>query len=83
MSYKQVYLSHRYGTTAPSPVVLGTGPARVFSSGKDGGTSATGSWAKRGIANFPAYLDSSGYPMTFAPGPTWIVLAPPGTRTEG
>ena len=80
VGYKQVYLSHRYGTTAPSPVVLGTGKATVFSGDKDGGTSAAGSWAKRGAGGVTAYLDSAGYPMLFASGPTWIVLAPPGTR---
>ena len=57
VSYKQVLLSHRYGTSADSPVVLGAGPARVFSSGKDGGTSATGSWAKRGTpTSLPTWI---------------------------
>jgi hypothetical protein len=83
VAYKQVYLSHRYGITAPSPQVLGTGKTTVFSAGKDGGASAAGTWAKRGASTVTAYLDSGGYPMTFAPGPTWVVLAPPGTRIGG
>jgi hypothetical protein len=80
VSYKQVYVSRRYGITTPSPQVLGTGKATVFSGDKSGGTSASGSWAKRGAGSVTAYLDSGGYPMIFASGPTWTVLAPPGTR---
>jgi hypothetical protein len=80
VSYKQVYVSRRYRITTPSPQVIGTGKATVFSGYKGVGTSASGSWAKRGSGNVTAYLDSGGYPMIFAPGPTWIVLAPPGTR---
>lgn len=80
VSYKQVYVSRRYRITAASPQVLGTGKATVFSSEQGGGTSASGSWAKRGAGSVTAYLDSGGYPMILASGATWIVLAPPGTR---
>jgi Protein of unknown function (DUF3048) C-terminal domain/Protein of unknown function (DUF3048) N-terminal domain len=80
VSYKQVFLSHRDGVTAQSPLVLGTGKVMAFSTGKRGGTSAAGSWAKRGARSVTAYLDSRGYPMTFTSGPNWIILAPPGTR---
>jgi len=83
--FKTVYLSRKYGETAQSAHVFGTGPATVFSGtapGGSGGTAATGIWSKPGLAAVTNYLDAAHTQMSFVPGPTWIILAPAGTRTS-
>jgi hypothetical protein len=85
VAFKTVYLSRKYGLTVPSARVLGTGPVTVFSGaapGHPGGTAATGLWRKPGLAAVTDYLDAADVPMNFEPGPTWVVLAPAGTRTS-
>ena len=91
VSFKTVYLSRKYGQTAQSARVVGTGQVTVFSAaagggtggsaGNSGGIAAAGTWVKPGLAAVTNYLDAAGVPMDFAPGPTWIVLAPAGTRS--
>jgi Protein of unknown function (DUF3048) C-terminal domain len=87
VSFKTVYLSRKYGQTVPSARVIGRGTATVFSgtapgqSGGTGGTAAAGSWTKPGLTTVTNYFDAAGQPMSFEPGPTWVVLAPAGTRT--
>jgi hypothetical protein len=82
--FKTVYLSRKLGQTTRSARVIGTGPAAVFSGpasgGAGGSAAAAGSWAKPGLAAVTNYFDAAHLPMDFAPGPTWIVLAPAGTR---
>lgn len=83
VAFKTVYLSRKFGQTLPSARVFGTGAATVFSGstpGQAGGTAATGIWRKPGLATVTNYLDAADTPMNFEPGPTWIVLAPAGTR---
>ena len=85
VSFKTVYLSRKLGQTVPSALFTGKGPAAVFSgaaAGGSGGTGAAGSWAKPGLAAVTNYFDAAGQPVSFDPGPTWIVLAPAGTRTS-
>jgi len=85
VSFKTVYLSRKYGETTLSARVIGTGQAMVFSGtapGGDAGTAAAGTWSKPGIAAVTNYFDAAHLPMDFTPGPTWIVLAPAGTRTS-
>jgi hypothetical protein len=85
VSFKTVYLSRKYGETVPSARVIGRGAVTVFSGaapGGTGGTAAAGSWAKPGITAVTNYFDTAGQPMSFTPGPTWVVLAPAGTRTS-
>jgi hypothetical protein len=73
---------------AQSARAIGTGPATVFSAASagtaaprgSGGTAAAGTWVKPGLSTVTNYLDASGVPMDFAPGPTWIMLTPAGTR---
>ena len=80
--YKQITVSHRLGIVVPSAQVIGSGKAEVFSgstSGGSGGTVATGTWSKPRIGDLTNYFDTSGAPMAFLPGPTWIILAPPAT----
>jgi Protein of unknown function (DUF3048) C-terminal domain/Protein of unknown function (DUF3048) N-terminal domain len=85
VSFKTVYLSRKYGQTTQSARVVGTGQTVVFSGtapGGDGGTAAAGTWTKPGLAAVTNYFDAAHLPMDFAPGPTWILLAPAGTRTS-
>jgi hypothetical protein len=85
VSFKTVYLSRKYGQTTQSARVVGTGQTVVFSGtapGGEGGTAAAGTWTKPGLAAVTNYFDAAHLPMNFAPGPTWIVLAPAGTRTS-
>ena len=86
VNYKQVFLSHREGITVPSARVMGTGRAMVFTG--LAGTAATGrlglvtaaTWSKRTLGDVTNYLSRDYSLLSFAPGPTWIILAPVGTR---
>ena len=86
VNYKQVFLSHREGITVPSARVMGTGRAMVFTG--LAGTAATGrlglataaTWSKRTLGDVTNYLSQDYSLLSFAPGPTWIILAPVGTR---
>lgn len=80
--YKRLTISPRHGIVVPSAEITGTGRAEVFSGGSSGGTAAAGTWSKPRINDLTNYFDSSGAPMAFQPGPTWIILAPPGTRVS-
>jgi hypothetical protein len=85
VSFKIVYVSRKYGQTVESALFTGKGAATVFSgkaAGQSGGTGATGSWAKPGIAAVTNYFDAADQPMSFEPGPTWVVLGPADTRTS-
>jgi hypothetical protein len=80
--FKTIYLSRKNGQTTQSARVVGDGQATVFSGttpGGTGGTSAAGSWHKPGLAAVTNYFDAAHLPMSFGPGPTWIILAPGGT----
>jgi hypothetical protein len=81
--FKTVYVSHRYNQTTRSARVIGKGRATVFSgsaAGGSAGTAAAGTWSKPGLAAVTNYFDKAHLPMNFEPGPTWVVLAPAGTR---
>ena len=84
--YKNVNLSTRYGLTVPSARVTGRGSALMLSAtgGQPGstrsGVAVRGSWAKPGIQKITEYVDSRGVLVGFQPGPTWVILAPPGTQ---
>ena len=83
--YKQLNISPRHGVVVPSAEITGTGQAQVFSAGShggSGGTVAAGTWSKPRINDLTNYFDSHGAPMAFQPGPTWIILAPPGTQVR-
>jgi hypothetical protein len=83
VSYRTVYLSHRYNQTTQSARVIGKGQVTVFSgsaAGSRAGTAAAGTWSKPGLDAVTNYFDTAHVPMSFQPGPTWVVLAPAGTR---
>jgi hypothetical protein len=79
VSYKQMGINARFGRTTEAAQLLGTGRAEVLSGG---GTTARGTWARPYIGKVTVYLDSSGTPMSFQPGSTWVILAPPGTQVS-
>jgi hypothetical protein len=65
------------GNVTPRTYTVGSGTFRLL---RPDGTVTTGTW-KRPTATGPTtYTDSSGAPATFAPGRTWIVLAPKGNK---
>jgi hypothetical protein len=83
--YKQISVKPRRGIIVPSAQLTGAGRAEVFSGaggGGTGGTAASGTWSKPHNNDVTNYFDSSGAPMAFVPGPTWIILAPPGTQVS-
>jgi hypothetical protein len=83
--YKTIGINKRAGISAQVAQVLGRGHAEVLSgsaAGGSGGTAASGTWAKTHIRDVTNYLENSGSPMAFQPGPTWIILAPPGTTVS-
>jgi hypothetical protein len=79
--YKQAVVSHRAGTTVPSARLIGKGTVEVLSGSAGGsGTAAPGTWSKPHLNQLTNYIDGNGYPMAFQPGPTWVILAPRGTK---
>jgi hypothetical protein len=86
VAYKTVNLSTRYGLTALSARVIGQGSALMLSGagGQAGsarsGVAVEGSWQKPGLSKITDYVDARGVLVGFQPGPTWIILAPPGTQ---
>lgn len=83
--YKQAVTSSRYGTSVPSARVIGSGPVEVLSGsagGGSGGTAASGTWSKPHPRELTNYFDGGGDPMVFRPGPTWVILAPQGTKVS-
>lgn len=88
VKYKQVYLDHKAGVTAGSARVIGdgrmlvvTGVAGTSDQGTDG-LAAAGTWHKPGVAAQTNYLDAKDFPMSLQPGPTWVILAPRGTKVR-
>jgi len=82
--YKEVNLSARLGIKVPSARVIGAGRALVLS-GTTGAAGHTGvavhaAWSKPGSQQVTNYLDARSTPVGLQPGPTWVILAPAGTR---
>jgi hypothetical protein len=85
VSYKSAGINAHIGLSAQIAQVLGSGHAEVLSGGAaggSGGTASSGTWSKPHLSEVTNYFDSSGSPMAFQPGVTWIILAPPGTRVS-
>jgi Protein of unknown function (DUF3048) C-terminal domain len=85
VSYKSIGINRRAGLSAQVAQVIGSGRAEVLSGGAtggNGGTAASGIWSKPHINDVTIYLQTSGSLMAFQPGPTWIILAPPGTNVS-
>jgi len=84
--YKQINVSRRQGIVVPTAEVTGNGKAEVFSGtvsgGGSGGSGAVGTWSKPHPSELTNYFDSTGTPMAFQPGPTWVIFAPSATRVS-
>lgn len=83
--YKSVGVNAHLGLTAQVAQLMGGGHVEVLSgsaAGGSGGTAASGTWSKPHLNEVTNYFDSSGSPMAFQPGVTWVILAPPGTQVS-
>jgi len=71
------------GLNVLSARVIGGGQALVFSGGAGGSSAAAaGTWSKPHLQDVTNYYDKNSNPMAFQPGPTWVILAPRGTRVS-
>lgn len=66
------------GQTSPDPKVTGEGDAVLLR----GGRAYRGRWRRGAGAEPTVFQDSSGAPLLFAPGRTWIELLPAGRPLE-
>jgi hypothetical protein len=85
VSYSTDVLNAKRGTSVPVIGLTGSGRAEVLSgsvAGGSGGTAASGTWSRLRNGQVTNYFDSSGSPMAFQPGPTWVILAPAGARVS-
>jgi hypothetical protein len=65
------------GNVTPRTYTVGSGTFRLL---RPDGTVTTGTWKRPKASGPTTYTDASGAPATFAPGRTWIVLAPKGNK---
>ena len=72
--YKEVRLRDP-DRMARSARVLGRGTCTAVS----GGATTPCSWYKRSAVAVTGYVDAAAVPLRFAPGPTWVMLLPPGS----
>ena len=77
VQYKEVLLRDP-DRFAQSARVLGRGSCTAVS----GSTATPCSWYKRSAAAVTGYVDAASVPLRFAPGPTWVVLLPPGSKVS-
>jgi hypothetical protein len=75
VQYKEVLLRDP-DRIAQSARVLGRGNCTAVS----GSTATPCSWYKRSATAVTGYVDAATVPLRFAPGPTWFVLLPPGSK---
>lgn len=85
VSYKTVNINPKHGITVAAAEITGGGKAEVFSGSASGstssGTAASGIWSKPHVSSVTNFFTSNGTTlMSFLPGPTWVILAPPGTQ---
>ena len=75
VAYKAVTLKNPL-RSAQSARILGRGSCAAFS----GGSYTTCHWYKRSPTALTGYTDAAGAVLRFAPGPSWVLLTPPGTQ---
>jgi Protein of unknown function (DUF3048) N-terminal domain/Protein of unknown function (DUF3048) C-terminal domain len=63
------------GASIPEGQLIGEGDAWLLSAGR----LVEGRWQKPSADAVTTYTDPAGIPFRLTPGPTWVVLAPPGT----
>ncbi|MDQ3432098.1 MAG: DUF3048 domain-containing protein [Actinomycetota bacterium] len=77
VQYRTIRVRYPDGRTVRTALPQGAGRIHVVS----GDQSATGTWYKPFGRTVTNYADTAGAPMKLAPGRTWVMLAPRGTRT--
>ncbi|HWD09624.1 MAG TPA: DUF3048 C-terminal domain-containing protein [Actinomycetota bacterium] len=60
------------GNAQPLPVLTGQGQAMVLTGGRE----YDGQWTRPGVTQALSFVDSSGRPIAFTPGTTWIHILP-------
>lgn len=75
VGYKRIEPTKGSDATVPSARVLGSGRCTVLS----GPSLVPCQWVRKGLHQLTNYLDRSGVPLRLAVGPSWLVLAPPGS----
>jgi hypothetical protein len=75
VQYKEVLLRDP-DRIAQSARVLGRGTCTAVS----GAIATPCSWYKRSATAVTGYVDAAAVPLRFTPGPTWVVLLPPGAK---
>jgi hypothetical protein len=58
------------GAPSPTAVTVGQGPVEVFRDGKRW----AGTWSRAAPGSPTTYTGAGGTPLTFAPGPVWVLL---------
>ncbi|NYD38586.1 DUF3048 domain-containing protein [Actinomycetospora corticicola] len=58
------------GAPSPTAVTVGSGPVDVLRDGRR----STGTWSRAAPADPTAFTAADGTPLTFAPGPVWVLL---------
>ena len=66
------------GNTTPIAQVVGSGAAILFRNG----VQIRGKWVRASLADPMVFTTTIGSPLLFAPGVTWVELAPVGTRVR-
>jgi DUF3048 family protein len=75
VDYRDTGLRDSSGAVVPEADVIGEGDAWILT----GGQLIPGRWTKPSAETVTRYADSAGADIQFAPGRTWLELAPPGS----
>jgi hypothetical protein len=68
------------GQSVRSVRPYGKGTVTAVAAGASGGQSAAGTWRKSATNELTLYGSGRAKPLLFTPGPTWVIIAPVGTR---
>lgn len=70
------------GGSVPSAKPYGKGTVTALSAGPSGGQFTAGTWRKPGTQQLTTYGAGKAKPLLFNPGPTWVIIAPIGTKVR-
>lgn len=77
VEYREIEVQKGSGVLVPSArVAVGSGRSTVLS----GPAAVSGQWIRKGYKQVTNFLDPAGVPLRLAPGSTWVVLLPPGSK---
>lgn len=74
--YRTVHNEHVPGGSTHTSLATGDGSCQAFGRAQQ----ASCAWSRPGREKQTNYADSSAATLLFQPGPTWVLLAPPGTK---